>query len=179
MAETLFSGQCMDGDTAQWYARSRYTTNDWDRMKRQRELQEAILTQFNPANILARFQDVAAAGSDIIQTDLPQSMLGYFVDLAVKSRALPVQSADLGRFNVTGKEEDRFVFKVPGLRNVARTAPYFHDGLSATLAEAIVIMGRHQLGVELPPEEVDKIESFLQSLNGELPVQLSQRTVAP
>ncbi len=92
---------------------------------------------------------------------------------------MPVQSADLGRFNVTGKEEDRFVFKVPGLRNVARTAPYFHDGLSATLAEAIVIMGRHQLGVELPPEEVDKIESFLQSLNGELPVQLSQRTVAP
>ena len=87
--------QHMNGDTAQWYARSRYTTNDWDRMKRQRELQEAILTQFNPTNVLARFQDVAAAGTDLVKTDLPQSMLGYFVDLAVKSRAIPVQTIEL------------------------------------------------------------------------------------
>ena len=64
-------------------------------MKRQRELQEAILTQFNPTNVLARFQDVAAAGTDLVKTDLPQSMLGYFVDLAVKSRAIPVQTIEL------------------------------------------------------------------------------------
>ena len=95
------------------------------------------------------------------------------------TRALPVQSADLGRFNVTGKEEDRFVFKVPGLRNVARTAPYFHDGLSATLAEAIVIMGRHQLGIELSPGDVGKIDAFLQTLNGELPAQLGQKAALP
>ncbi|HOA86131.1 MAG: LCP family protein [Microbacteriaceae bacterium] len=87
--------QHMNGDTAQWYARSRYTTNDWDRMRRQRELQEAILRQTNPANVLARFQDVAAAGSDVIRTDLPQSMLPYFVDLAVKSRELPMQTIEL------------------------------------------------------------------------------------
>jgi LCP family protein required for cell wall assembly len=54
--------QHMDGDTAQWYARSRYTTSDWDRMRRQRELQQAILAQANPANVLLRFQQVAAAG---------------------------------------------------------------------------------------------------------------------
>lgn len=95
------------------------------------------------------------------------------------TRALPVQSADLGRFNVTGKEEDRFVFKVPGLRNVARTAPYFHDGLSATLAEAIVIMGRHQLGIELSPGDVGKIDAFLQTINGELPAQLGQKAALP
>mgnify|MGYP003477107342 CR=1 FL=1 len=87
--------QHMTGDTAQWYARSRYTTNDWDRMKRQRELQEAILTQFTPANVMARFQDVALAGTDLVKTDLPQSMLGYFVELAVKSRALPVHTIEL------------------------------------------------------------------------------------
>lgn len=87
--------QHMSGDTAQWYARSRYTTNDWDRMKRQRALQEAILKQFNPTNVLARFQDVAAAGSDIVQTDLPQSMLGYFVELAVKSRSQPLTTIEL------------------------------------------------------------------------------------
>ena len=65
------------------------------RLKRQRELQEAILRQTNPANVLARFQDVAAAGSDVIRTDLPQSMLPYFVDLAVKSRELPMQTIEL------------------------------------------------------------------------------------
>jgi anionic cell wall polymer biosynthesis LytR-Cps2A-Psr (LCP) family protein len=59
--------QHMDGDTAQWYARSRYTTSDWDRMRRQRELQQAILAQANPANVLSRFQAVAAAGSDLVR----------------------------------------------------------------------------------------------------------------
>jgi LCP family protein required for cell wall assembly len=87
--------QHMDGDTAQWYARSRYTTSDWDRMKRQRELQTAILAQFTPGNVLARFQDVAAAGSDVLETDLPQSMLPYFAELALKSKELPVATIEL------------------------------------------------------------------------------------
>lgn len=87
--------QHMDGDTAQWYARSRYTTNDWDRMKRQRQLQEAILAQFTPANVLARFQDVAAAGTHLVQTDIPQSMLGYFVDLAIRAKDQPVTTIEL------------------------------------------------------------------------------------
>ena len=56
---------------------------------------------------------------------------------------------DPGRFAVTGKETDRNVFKVPSLRNVAQTAPYFHDGSIETLDEAIRVMAEHQLGVEL------------------------------
>ncbi|QKJ20036.1 LCP family protein [Microbacterium hominis] len=87
--------QHMDGDTAQWYARSRYTTSDWDRMQRQRVLQQAILAQFTPQNVLARFQDVAAAGSDIVQTDLPQSLLPALSELALKARDLPVQTLEL------------------------------------------------------------------------------------
>lgn len=87
--------QHMDGDTAQWYARSRYTTSDFDRMRRQRELQEAIFAQFTPQNVLARFQDVAAAGTHIVRTDVPQSMLGYFVDLALKGKGQPVTAIDL------------------------------------------------------------------------------------
>lgn len=87
--------QHMDGETAQWYARSRYTTSDWDRMKRQRELQTAMLAQFTPANVLSRFQDVAAAGADVVATDLPQSMLPYFADLALKSKELPVTTIEL------------------------------------------------------------------------------------
>ncbi|WP_460774796.1 LCP family protein [Microbacterium sp. GXF7504] len=87
--------QHMDGDTAQWYARSRYTTSDWDRMLRQRQLQEAILAQFNPANVLSRFQEIAAAGTHLVQTDIPQSMLGYFVDLGIEAKDQPVQTLDL------------------------------------------------------------------------------------
>ncbi|WP_228479480.1 LCP family protein [Microbacterium atlanticum] len=87
--------QRMDGDTAQWYARSRYTTDDFSRMKRQRELQEAILAQFTPQVVLTRFQDVAAAGADVVQTDLPQSLIPTLVDLAMKAKEQPVQTLEL------------------------------------------------------------------------------------
>jgi LCP family protein required for cell wall assembly len=87
--------QHMDGDTAQWYARSRYTTDDFDRMKRQRQLQEAILAQFTPDVVLTRFQDVAAAGQDLIQTDLPQSLLPFLAELALKAKETPVTSIEL------------------------------------------------------------------------------------
>ncbi|MDR0563519.1 MAG: cytochrome-c peroxidase [Azoarcus sp.] len=75
--------------------------------------------------------------------------------------------ADQGRFNVTGDEKDCYVFKVPGLRNVALTAPYFHDGSAATLDQAIVIMGRYQLGRELSEDDRRYLIAFLESLTGE------------
>lgn len=75
--------------------------------------------------------------------------------------------ADLGRFNVTGIEEDRNVFKVPSLRNVGRTAPYFHNGSVSSLEEAVKIMGRYQLGVELPEADAKHIVAFLRSLDGD------------
>lgn len=78
----------------------------------------------------------------------------------------PVRPADLGRFNVTGREEDRHVFKVPSLRNVALTAPYFHDGSVDRLEDAIVVMGRYQLGRELEPADVEAIRAFLGALTG-------------
>lgn len=87
--------QHMDGDTAQWYARSRYTTDDWDRMKRQRELQVAILEQFTPQNVLSRFNEIAAAGTAIVQTDLPQDKLPEFFDLMMKAKEQPVTSIEL------------------------------------------------------------------------------------
>lgn len=80
--------QGLDGDSAQWYARSRYGSDrgDYDRMDRQRELQAAILAQMEPANVLMRFQEIAGAGVDLVATDIPESMLGRFVDLAGKAR---------------------------------------------------------------------------------------------
>jgi cytochrome c peroxidase len=76
---------------------------------------------------------------------------------------------DKGRFDVTKKQSDLYVFKVPGLRNVAMTAPYFHDGSVATLTEAVRVMASTQLGKTLPDQEVQDIVSFLESLTGELP----------
>lgn len=75
--------------------------------------------------------------------------------------------ADLGRFNVTGDEFDRHRFKVPSLRNVAVTPPYFHDGSAATLEEAVGVMARFQLARELAPGEREKLVAFLKSLTGE------------
>ena len=85
----------MDGDTAQWYARSRYTTSDFDRMRRQRELQEAILAQFTPDVVLTRFNEVVAAGTDLVETDLPQSLVPTLVDLGLKAKEQPVQTLEL------------------------------------------------------------------------------------
>lgn len=78
-----------------------------------------------------------------------------------------ITKADLGRFNVTGNEEDKFTFKVPGLRNIALTAPYFHDGSAKTLEAAVTTMAKYQLGRELPPEDLAQIVLFLKSLTGE------------
>ena len=87
--------QQMDGATALWYARSRYNTTDYDRMGRQRQVQEAILVQFEPSNVLTKFQAVADAGAQVVKTDIPQAMLARFVDLAGKTRALPVSKLEL------------------------------------------------------------------------------------
>lgn len=78
-----------------------------------------------------------------------------------------VTAADLGRFNLTQQEEDRHVFKVPSLRNVALTAPYFHDGSAQTLAQAVDVMFRHQLGRIAPDADKQLIVKFLGTLTGE------------
>ncbi|MEV8266704.1 LCP family protein [Microbacterium sp. NPDC076911] len=87
--------QHMDGETAQWYARSRYTTSDFDRMERQRELQAAMLAQFTPRTVLTRFQEVAEAGADIVETDLPQSLIPTLADLALKAKEQPINTIEL------------------------------------------------------------------------------------
>lgn len=74
---------------------------------------------------------------------------------------------DLGRARVTQRNRDRFVFKVPSLRNVALTAPYFHDGRVATLPEAVEKMAWLQLGYEIPVAERDAIVAFLETLTDE------------
>ena len=76
---------------------------------------------------------------------------------------------DPGRVAVTKKDEDKYVFRVPMLRNVAKTAPYFHDGSVATLDRAVKIMGAVQLGRQLDDATTASIVAFLESLTGEVP----------
>ncbi|OYC97493.1 LCP family protein [Microbacterium sp. Yaish 1] len=87
--------QHMDGDTAQWYARSRYTTSDFDRMRRQRELQQAILAQMTPQNVLDRFTEIADAGQVLVQTDIPADLLPFLADIAIKAKEQPVTTIEL------------------------------------------------------------------------------------
>lgn len=77
---------------------------------------------------------------------------------------------DIGRAEVTGMEGDRYVFRVAPLRNVAMTAPYFHDGSAGTLREAVEIMGRVQLNQTFSDREIDALVAFLRSLTGEFPM---------
>ncbi|MGX9699961.1 cytochrome-c peroxidase [Janthinobacterium lividum] len=74
-----------------------------------------------------------------------------------------------GRSAVTGKDADRFNFKVPTLRNVELTYPYFHDGEAATLTQAVDVMGRLQLGRTFTPDENAKLVAFLKTLTGKQP----------
>jgi cytochrome c peroxidase len=76
---------------------------------------------------------------------------------------------DEGRAKVTGRAEDKYYFKVPGLRNVEKTWPYFHDGSVKTLDEAVRRMAEYELGKNLQPADVSAIVSWLKTLTGEIP----------
>nr|KGA06671.1 MAG: hypothetical protein GM42_3325 [actinobacterium acMicro-1] len=94
--------QRLDGYHAVMYARTRWSGNgDYDRMVRQQQLQEALLAQVNPANVLTKFQDIAAAGTSLLKTNVPQTMLGYFVELGMKTKSQPLTNIALTPFDPT------------------------------------------------------------------------------
>lgn len=92
-------------------------------------------------------------------------MAPYFTDRG------HITAADRGRFNVTGEPRDLYMFKVPSLRNVELTPPYLHDGSAATLADAVRVMAKYQLGHPLTDDQVASIVGFLKTLTGKLPEQ--------
>ena len=81
---------------------------------------------------------------------------------------------DNGRYDITKNEADKYVFKVPSLRNIEKTYPYFHDGSVKDLSEAVKIMGKVELNQDLSDEEVASIVTFLKSLTGKVPEQLKK-----
>lgn len=90
-----------------------------------------------------------------------------------------LKGRDMGRWHDTQKPEDKFIFKVPQLRNVAMTPPYFHDGSVEKLDDAVRVMARLQLGKQLSDEDVKHIVAFLNTLTGEVPKQFLSAPVLP
>ena len=114
-----------------------------------------------------------AVGGNMFQT------FGVMGDYFAK-RGNPTE-ADLGRYNVTKNEADKHVFKVPSLRNVALTAPYFHDGSAKTLNDAVAVMFKYQLGRSASQQDRDQIVMFLRTLTGEYkgqPLDIVERSAA-
>ena len=96
--------QHLDGYHALWYGRSRHGTSDYDRMARQQQIQQAILKQMDPANVLGRFEQIASASKQLVMTDIPVGMLSSYVDLASKAKKLGIKT--LGLVPKNGFEPD-------------------------------------------------------------------------
>ena len=87
--------QHMNGYTALWYARSRHSTNDYDRMRRQHEVEDQVLKQMDPANVLGRVQQIMSAGKELVKTDIPSGMLFEYKNLAGKAKAYGIKSLNI------------------------------------------------------------------------------------
>lgn len=96
---------------------------------------------------------------------------GMYMKLGVVNE---YKTKDLGRYNVTKEEDDKYVFKVPSLRNIVHTGPYFHDGSIDSLDKVIPIMAHHQLGEKVSADDIKEIKAFLGSLSAKkLPSSIS------
>ncbi len=84
------------------------------------------------------------------------------------------EHVDYGKYQSSGEEKDKFIFKVPSLRNIEKTAPYFHDGSVDKLEDAVQVMAKTQLGKTLSPAEIENITAFLNTLTGEVPEQYAK-----
>jgi cytochrome c peroxidase len=87
----------------------------------------------------------------------------------------PFDTKNLGRYNVTKRSRDKYKFKVPSLRNVTLSAPYFHNGSVQELTKAVKMMGEYQLGVKLNDTQVNRIYDFLKTLEGQRPAILDKK----
>jgi cytochrome c peroxidase len=89
------------------------------------------------------------------------------------------EKIDNGRFLVTKNEADKFQFKVPSLRNIEKTHPFFHDGSISDLNQAVKIIAKLQLNKDLTDQEVQDIVTFLKSLTGTVPENLAKAPALP
>jgi cytochrome c peroxidase len=88
-------------------------------------------------------------------------------------------ASDPGRFKVTKSEADKFLFKVPSLRNIEKTGPYFHNGRVGTLNEAVAQMATYQVGKSLSDAEIQSIMVWMKSLTGDIPADYIKKPDLP
>lgn len=124
-----------------------------------------------------------AGFNKFVETGCGQCHQGEFIGGSMyeklgKVEAWP-ETKDVGRAAVTKSDTDKLSFKVPSLRNVEKTAPYFHDGSIATLPEAVKLMAKHQLGKTLSDKDVASIVAWLEALTGNLPTDYIKEPVLP
>ena len=127
--------------------------------------------------------DQLAGAATFARSGCPSCHMGAGVGGAIYQKAGFVKpwpdQKDQGRFDLTKQESDRMIFKVPSLRNVTKTAPYFHDGSVASLDEAVRMMGRYQVGKELSDADVTSLVAFLGALSASPPAELVAPPVLP
>lgn len=151
------------------FERGLVTPGRWDRyLKGDRQ----ALTATEKAGFIAFHRAGCAA------CHLGPHLGGKFYIKAGMAKPWPNQQ-DPGRFNVTKQEHHRMVFKVPTLRNIARTGPYMHDGSVTGLEAAVRMMGEHQVEKPLTDEEVRLIVAWLEALTGEIPLDYVRQPALP
>jgi len=118
-----------------------------------------------------------------VETGCTQCHLGAYVGASFYQKAGLVNTwydtSDVGRQAVTGNASDAMMFKVPSLRNVEETWPYFHDGSAQRLEDAVQLMAWHQLGKELTPSQVASIVTWLKTLSGPVPYTYINEPILP
>lgn len=103
--------QHMDGRTALWYARSRHNTNDYDRMKRQREVESIVLKKIDLPTLVLRFGAIAGASAKLIRTDIPSGSVGELMDLALKAKSKGLKSLQLSYPTIQADNPDFFLMR--------------------------------------------------------------------
>lgn len=124
----------------------------------------------------AGFQTLVASGC---QTCHAGALVGGNIYQKIGMVKAWPNTSDPGRSKVTKNEADKFVFKVPSLRNIEKTGPYFHDGKTATLKEAIAKMAEYQVGKTLNDADIQSIETWMKSLTGEIPADYIKQPALP
>jgi anionic cell wall polymer biosynthesis LytR-Cps2A-Psr (LCP) family protein len=103
--------QHMDGRTALWYARSRHNTNDYDRMRRQREVEKIVLKKIDLQTLLFRLGSIAGAGAKLIKTDIPASSLPVMMDLALKAKSAGLKNLQLSYPTIQADNPDFWLMR--------------------------------------------------------------------
>lgn len=157
--------QTLDGYHALWYARSREFVTDYDRISRQQCVQQAMIAQLDPATVLTRFQSIAAAGTQIVETDIPQDQLASFVDLGLKAKGQETRRLTIGPPDF-GTPAENFVTYPDFDRIHSRVQQTLAQGAAEPGAAGPLQLDRAALVEELPAQTTDDgiTEEYLQEL---------------